>query len=87
MFIGRRLRRVSGTVIHTIYYTSSTDGMRACGKRGEQMFIKKRKMDIGLEKDFENAVAENEAMKAFIDYNVMMGNIEDPAEDEEEGEE
>lgn len=51
------------------------------------MFIKKRKMDIGLEKDFENAVAENETMRAFIDYNVMMGNIEDPAEDEEEGEE
>lgn len=48
------------------------------------MFIKKRKMDIGLEKDIENAVAENEAMKAFIDYNVMMGYIEDPAEEEEE---
>lgn len=48
------------------------------------MFIKKRKMDIGLEKDFENAVGENEATKAFIDYNIMMGNVEDPSEDEEE---
>lgn len=50
------------------------------------MYIKKRKMDIGLEKDFENAVAENEAMKAFIDYNIMMGNIEDPSEEDEEEE-
>ena len=47
------------------------------------MFIKKKKMDIGLEKDFENAVAENEDLKAFIDYNIMMGNIEDPSAEEE----
>ena len=51
------------------------------------MFIRKRKNDIGLEKDIENAIAENERMKAFIDYNIMMGNVEDPADDEEEGEE
>lgn len=44
-------------------------------------------MDIGLEKDFENAVSENAAMKAFIDYNVMMGNVEDPSEEDEGGEE
>ena len=44
-------------------------------------------MDIGLEKDFENAVGENETMKAFIDYNVMMGNVEDPAAEEEEEDE
>ena len=50
------------------------------------MVIKKKKMDIGLEKDIENAVAENESMKAFIDYNVMMGYVEDPSEDEEEQE-
>lgn len=51
------------------------------------MFIKKKKVDIGLEKDFENAVAENESLKAFIDYNIMMGNIEDPTEEESEEEE
>ena len=28
--------------------------------------------------------AENADLKAFIDYNVMMENIEDPSEDEEE---
>ena len=50
------------------------------------MFIKRRKMDIGLEKDFENAVAENAQMKAFIDYNIMMGNVEDPAEEDENDE-
>lgn len=51
------------------------------------MFIKKRKIDLGLEKDFENAVAENAEMKAFVDYNVMMGNVEDPAEEDEEEDE
>ena len=51
------------------------------------MFIKKRKMDIGLEKDIENSVAEAERVKAFVDYNVMMGNVDDPSEDiEEQGE-
>ena len=49
------------------------------------MKVSKRKLDIGKEKDIENAIAENESMKAFIDYNVMMGNIEDPTADEEEG--
>ena len=36
-------------------------------------------------KDIENAIADNETMRAFIEYNIMMGNIEDPSEDEEEG--
>lgn len=51
------------------------------------MIIKRRKMDIGLEKDFENAVAENETLKAFIDYNIMMGNVEDPTEEGSEEDE
>lgn len=59
--------------------------MRACGKGRKNMQISKRKLDIGKEKDIENAIAENESLKAFIDYNVMMGNIEDPTADEEEG--
>ena len=50
------------------------------------MIIKRRKMDIGLEKDFENAIAENETLRAFIDYNIMIGNISDPTEEEEEDE-
>lgn len=50
------------------------------------MLIRKRKIDIGMEKDFENAIAENETMRAFIDYNVMMGNVEDPLEEDEEDE-
>lgn len=50
------------------------------------MLIRKRKIDIGMEKDFENAIAENETMRAFIDYNVMMGNVEDPSEEDEEDE-
>ena len=49
------------------------------------MKISKRKLDIGKEKDIENAIAENETMRAFIDFNIAMGNIEDPNEDEEEG--
>lgn len=59
--------------------------MRACGKGRKNMLISKRKLDIGKEKDIENAIAENETMKAFIDFNIAMGNIEDPTEDEEEG--
>jgi hypothetical protein len=60
-------------------------GTRACGKGRRKMQISKRKLDIGKEKDIENAIAENETMKAFIDFNIAMGNIEDPTEDEEEG--
>lgn len=59
--------------------------MKACGKGRKIMKVSKRKLDIGKEKDIENAIAENESLKAFIDYNVMMGNIEDPTADEEEG--
>lgn len=35
--------------------------------------------------DIQNETVEK--MQALIDYNIMMGNIEDPAEDEEEPEE
>lgn len=45
--------------------------------------IKKKKMDIGEAKDIENAIAERDSLRAFLDYNIMMGNIEDPSEDEE----
>ena len=34
----------------------------------------------------ENAIAEAAQTKAVQDYNIMMGNLEDPSEDEEEGE-
>lgn len=34
----------------------------------------------------ENARALAEEMKAVQDYNIMMGNLEDPSEDEEETE-
>ncbi len=48
-----------------------------------ESIITKRKMDIGEAKDVENAIAEREALQAFLDYNIMMGNIEDPTEEEE----
>lgn len=35
----------------------------------------------------ENARAEAAELRAVTDYNIMMGNLEDPAEDEEEEEE
>lgn len=37
-------------------------------------------------KDIENALAEAQDMKAMADYNIMMGNLEDPFEDDEEEE-
>ena len=45
--------------------------------------ITKFKSSIAERKDIENAIAEAEQMKAVFDYNVMMGNIEDPQEGEE----
>lgn len=33
----------------------------------------------------ENAIAEAEQVKAVQDYNIMMGNLEDPEAEEEEG--
>ena len=49
--------------------------------------ITKFKTSIGEKKDLENAIAEAENMKAMADYNIMMGNLEDPAEEDEEEEE
>lgn len=34
----------------------------------------------------ENARAEAAELKAVVDYNIMMGNIEDPSEDDEQEE-
>ena len=48
--------------------------------------LKRNKMDLHDKAVFENLEAENEDMKAFIAYNVMMGNIEDPSEEEDEDE-
>ena len=45
--------------------------------------ITKFKTSIAERKDIENAIAEAEQMRAVFDYNVMMGNIEDPQEGEE----
>ena len=48
--------------------------------------ITRNKMDLKDKAVLENTIAENEKLKAMLDYNIMMGNIEDPDE-EEEGEE
>ena len=47
--------------------------------------ITRNKMDLKDKAVFENTIAENERLKAMLDYNIMMGNIEDP--DAEEGDE
>ena len=47
--------------------------------------LTRNKMDLHDKAVLENTIAENDRLKAMIDYNVMMGNIEDP--EEEEGEE
>ena len=48
--------------------------------------ITRNKMDLKDKAVLENTIAENERLKAMLDYNIMMGNIEDP-DAEEEGEE
>lgn len=42
---------------------------------------------LKAEHDAMNARAEAESLKAVQEYNIMMGTLEDPAEDEEEEEE
>ena len=37
-----------------------------------------------IERELDNAIADGITQKAITDYNIMMGNIEDPSEDEEE---
>lgn len=46
----------------------------------------RNKMDLADKAVLENTIAENARLKAMLDYNIMMGNIEDP-DAEEEGEE
>lgn len=48
------------------------------------ILINRIKMDLSEKAMIENTIAENERLKAMLDYNIMMGNIEDP--DAEEGE-
>lgn len=40
--------------------------------------ITRNKMDLTEKALLENTIAENERLKAMLDYNIMMGNIEDP---------
>jgi len=40
--------------------------------------ITRNKMDLKDKAVLENTIAENERLKAMLDYNIMMGNIEDP---------
>lgn len=47
--------------------------------------LTRNKMDLHDKAVLENTIAENDRLKAMLDYNIMMGNIEDP--EEEEGEE
>jgi hypothetical protein len=49
--------------------------------------LTRNKMDLHDKAILENTIAENERLKAMVDYNIMMGNIEDPEEEEGEGDE
>ena len=49
--------------------------------------ITRNKMDLTEKALLENTIAENEKLKAMLDYNIMMGNIEDPDEEEDEEDE
>lgn len=47
-------------------------------------FYRKRGLSPRERAELDNLRAESENTKALQDYNIMMGNIEDPSEDEEE---
>ena len=49
--------------------------------------ITRNKMDLKDKAVLENTIAENERLKAMLDYNIMMGNIEDPDEEGDEDDE
>ena len=40
--------------------------------------ITRNNMDLKDKAVLENTIAENERLKAMLDYDIMMGNIEDP---------
>ena len=46
--------------------------------------ITRHNESIGDRKDKENSRAAAIKEQAFLDYNVMMGNLEDPEEDDDE---
>ena len=52
------------------------------------MGVKINKLHMTVEEQAEQELAEAQAARAQAvqDYNIMMGNLEDPAEDEEEEE-
>lgn len=47
----------------------------------------RNKMDLADKAVLENTIAENARLKAMLDYNIMMGNIEDPDEEGDEEDE
>lgn len=49
--------------------------------------LTRNKMDLHDKAVLENTIAENDRLKAMLDYNIMMGNIEDPEEEEDEEDE
>lgn len=48
--------------------------------------LTRNKMDLHDKAVLEKTIAENDRLKAMLDYNIMMGNIEDPEEEGEENE-
>ena len=49
--------------------------------------ITRNKMDLKDKAVLENTIAENARLKAKLDYNITMGNIEDPDEEGDEDDE
>ena len=49
--------------------------------------LSRNKMDLHDKAVLENTIAENDRLKAMVDYNIMMGNFEDPEAEEDEEDE
>ena len=54
---------------------------------GGMTMLVRNKMDLADKAVLENTIAENARLKAMLDYNIMMGNIEDPDEEGDEEDE
>ena len=46
--------------------------------------VERNKLDLKDKAALENAQAKTAQMLAMLEYNIMMGNIDDPAEDEDD---
>ena len=72
--------------IHSNFFSGWMLSTKAYGGMTMGVLVR-NKMDLADKAVLENTIAENARLKAMLDYNIMMGNIEDPDEEGDEEDE